>query len=305
MGWDSSYFDDSVWEAAESSDGTYHYGIWLDNAWRYDPAKGGDYSGIKLNLKSGTIAASKLRVFVVNDNLSDGSDETECNGVEIENSQGERVVSWAEYYETEIYPGSECEAEGWPPWECDPGYKSGFVLEFPPTEDIARFYMWPKFAVSQQTYVTGIDFWTLKPSPPVPDNDYSRAQMITVKKEAVTGFPQNIPVMVEYDGATVDVELLYALTMNEGEGRIKVTAAEENGAEYPCETGVVLDGKNVLKVRLFFHAPKLSSTEDNYFYLFYGKKGDSTRLSNFQPRDVWVNKRDKVWHYQHDVIRGE
>ena len=128
------------------------------------------------------------------------------------------------------------------------------------------------------------------------EEDFNCRKKITVKKEAVSGSPRNIPVKVDFPGN--DAALYHALTNYKSGALMKVTT--ESGLEIAAEAGIRLWENGGKDIRLFFLAPILSSEEDTVFYLYYAS--NVTAEMTFIDADVWTHNHTGVWHDGYEVV---
>jgi len=145
--------------------------------------------------------------------------------------------------------------------------------------------------------LNGITIYTQSSEPDWYDPNFTIRRKIIVKKEAVQGNPQNIEVMFDLtdpDGVLVN-SVLYDSSNKE---KFRISDKDLNSLPFDV-TYTFLQDFGVKKIRVFFLAPSLSSSEDNVFYIYYKASSASTLLEN-TGTDIW-SKADTVFHYENNV----
>jgi len=83
-------------------------------------------------------------------------------------------------------------------------------------------------------------------------------------------------------------------------GDIRVTAGD-GVTELPRQVVAINTGGQTGE--LHFKASSLSSTQNTYFYIYYGNAGESEPLANstYGSQNVWTNGYVGVWHLEEDA----
>lgn len=145
--------------------------------------------------------------------------------------------------------------------------------------------------------IDSVTLYTQTLEPDWYDPNFTFRRKIIVKKEAVQGNPQNIEVMFDLtdpDGILVN-SVLYDSSYKE---KLRITDQELNPLDFEA-TYTFQQDFGVKKVRVFFLAPSLSSSEDNVFYFYY-KASSASTLSQNTGTEIW-NKADTVFHYENNI----